>query len=500
MLLNREYLPLFPLQYPTDSVPYGEPRSAVMYTFMERRAEEAFSTAQTLVDLASTCQDWGVLVQTPIVGFALYNAALLGVYCKHYPLLDFRDTSRERSESHSADHIRTTLQLLSQLSPKIAMANDWITTVKLTHATCTHLKHEYLVKSRDLGRGQAGGLKDREITWRHERIAECNPEELDILDRSMSEYNTSNRENSKTFDVSATTRDERASDNAVEDSEQGSPSVRSEVNGSQMSKYNASDPDLDSARQEERWNAINTIAAVAAAAAAAAESSHTSEPSGSSQVASNNINRSSSNSFSNGVFRAYHHPPAQTPTAPFSNEQHPLLSLRRPSSTQPTPARRPSHAKPTMTRRPSYAQPHTQIHTNANANANATTPQDQPTSSSTSSNTIPPPAKTSVNNIKDEKTGYEIWQTKSEEDAWLSRFENMTFCGEDVAAFVDGIRIAEYIEKRRVATAGVTSATGSAAATTTGTTTTSAAAAGMGMGIGWLSFVWSYSQSHAGGD
>lgn len=83
MLLHREYLPFVPLRCSKPSGPLDPPlfpddKYAVPPGFWEHSASECFKSARDLMDLLRTCQEWGVLVETPIVGFAIYVAACVG--------------------------------------------------------------------------------------------------------------------------------------------------------------------------------------------------------------------------------------------------------------------------------------------------------------------------------------------------------------------------------------------------------------------------------------
>lgn len=51
-------------------------------------AREAFRASRHLMELVKTCHDRAVLTETPLVGFAVYNAALMGVYAAHFPHVD----------------------------------------------------------------------------------------------------------------------------------------------------------------------------------------------------------------------------------------------------------------------------------------------------------------------------------------------------------------------------------------------------------------------------
>jgi hypothetical protein len=46
--------------------------------FWEASARELFKATRDMIDLVTMCREWNVLVQTPLVGFAVYTAAFTG--------------------------------------------------------------------------------------------------------------------------------------------------------------------------------------------------------------------------------------------------------------------------------------------------------------------------------------------------------------------------------------------------------------------------------------
>jgi hypothetical protein len=89
-MLHREYVPFIPLRCKKPEGPLDPPlfppaKYDVPPGYWEDSARQCFKAARDLVDLARTCQEWNVLVQTPIVGFAIYTVAFVGVYCINFP-------------------------------------------------------------------------------------------------------------------------------------------------------------------------------------------------------------------------------------------------------------------------------------------------------------------------------------------------------------------------------------------------------------------------------
>lgn len=89
IMLHREYVPFIPLrcskpQGPLDPPLFPPDQYEIPPGFWEDSARECFKAARDLIDLLRTCQEWDVLVETPIVGFATYTAAFVGKFRRVY--------------------------------------------------------------------------------------------------------------------------------------------------------------------------------------------------------------------------------------------------------------------------------------------------------------------------------------------------------------------------------------------------------------------------------
>lgn len=83
MMLNREPIPFIPLRCskpegPLDPPTFPAEQYSVPPAFWLDSARQLFRSARDLVDLIKTCQEWGTMVETPLVGFAIYTAANVG--------------------------------------------------------------------------------------------------------------------------------------------------------------------------------------------------------------------------------------------------------------------------------------------------------------------------------------------------------------------------------------------------------------------------------------
>ena len=84
-MLHREYVPFIPLRCPKPQGPLDPPlfpsdEYQIPPGFWDESARECFKAAGDLIGLLRTCEEWQVLVETPIVGFATYTVAFVGMY------------------------------------------------------------------------------------------------------------------------------------------------------------------------------------------------------------------------------------------------------------------------------------------------------------------------------------------------------------------------------------------------------------------------------------
>jgi hypothetical protein len=115
--------------------------------FWRESASELFESANALLRLLSQCAEYQSLVETPLVGFATYMVALIGLYSTHFPWMDVRESmsiNPASSSGHSglvslffqrdAAHTRKALDLLSiNFKPRLRQANEWLQVLARLH-------------------------------------------------------------------------------------------------------------------------------------------------------------------------------------------------------------------------------------------------------------------------------------------------------------------------------------------------------------------------------
>ncbi|PKY02989.1 hypothetical protein P168DRAFT_297892 [Aspergillus campestris IBT 28561] len=111
IVLHRAYIPFLPVHCPGPVGPLDEPGAVATDPttaggpdgFWRDSARELFGAARRMMDLVLTCQERGVLVENPLVGFAVYHAAFM-------------------------------LDLLRRMRPRLRMARGWFRTVNRLHS------------------------------------------------------------------------------------------------------------------------------------------------------------------------------------------------------------------------------------------------------------------------------------------------------------------------------------------------------------------------------
>ncbi|KAK1517398.1 fungal specific transcription factor [Colletotrichum abscissum] len=183
IMLHREYIPFIAIKCSEPVGPLAEPvfgPEAVPDHFWERSAEQVFKAGREIIDLISTCRD--KLPHSSLVIFAIWQAAFVGIYARHYPHMDTQNhmvTKQEIEERNSGAMSENTqtgntsiaFQALTKVAPYFSMASNYVTYFNDIDQYLTKVYSDYtnrgLKKSGDgslpirLG-GGGGGLEE----WR----------------------------------------------------------------------------------------------------------------------------------------------------------------------------------------------------------------------------------------------------------------------------------------------------------------------------------------------
>lgn len=500
-MLHREYVPFIPIRCSKPEGPMDPPcfppdRSDVPRGFWDESARECFKSARDIMDLVRTCQEWSALVETPIVGFAIYTVAFTGVYCINFPWMDPEGymctrpdpstirTSVKPGESKGFEAARKALETIGNMRSRLHMADGWFKTINRMHRYFRRLKADYRKNSQAVESSSEG---DSPISTRHLSLREGGTggglDEFKLLERTLQDFG--NLEDQDIEMTDAIRPDSRTLDALYDDSSAGT-TVKSEDAGERTDRP---PPTSEPPKPEGgAWSAINA-APGASATGSASGSRH-----------------ASISTPSSGPFRSYesfghqhhHQAPQQSPPGPNPHQHgysHQINNFRPAYSDAQGSAGPPSNltspaAHPAMASTPSQNQPTPPYERqqqpaypgwtaqNNQFSMHAPQPPPSPYTNGVSHphpNPMHPPAPHPAystpgptthpqhHNLQPPPPMPEVqqqWNPMTKE-AWLNSIDTR-LGGDDVAAFVDGGELADWANL----------------------------AATQGFGGGWLSTVW----------
>lgn len=182
IVLHRAYIPFLPLRCSEPVGPLDEPtfprdKYAFPDGFWRDSAKELFRAARQMMDLVITCQERGVLVETPLVGFAIYNAVFIGIYAAHFSHMDTEgylsskppaaDAAPAGPGAQPQAQARRALDILRDMRQRLTMAAGWFRTLNRLHSYFVKVKKDFRAHSRksdtippaDGVDGQANGIR-----------------------------------------------------------------------------------------------------------------------------------------------------------------------------------------------------------------------------------------------------------------------------------------------------------------------------------------------------
>ncbi|KAA8649904.1 hypothetical protein EYZ11_001164 [Aspergillus tanneri] len=262
IVLHRAYIPFLPVRCSEPVGPLDEPlfpteRSPASDGFWRESARELVRAARQMMDLVVICQDRGVLIENPLVGFAVYNAAFVGVYTAHFPHMDTEGIlapkltpTGDRNHQGQAQ-ARKALDILRDMRARLRMARGWFRTLNRLHSYFTKVKRDFRRHSRksdmmaDAADAHANGVRPV-----REGGAGGGLEEFKLIEKLFLDFGAIEDQ----LPDGAADEDGAAvaSDRATNLSDAGSNAVRSETG-------DAGEPPMDGAGgRRESWVPINS--------------------------------------------------------------------------------------------------------------------------------------------------------------------------------------------------------------------------------------------------
>ncbi|KAK5121812.1 hypothetical protein LTR85_004687 [Meristemomyces frigidus] len=272
IMLHREYVPFVPIRCSKPEGPLDKPTFPpneynVPPGFWDESARECFRSAREIMDLVGSCQEWNALVETPIVGFAIYTVAFVGVYCINFPWMDpdgymctkptAADARKPSGSSKSGESMgfqaaRQALEMIGNMGRRLNMACGWFDTVNKMHKYYQRMKKDYRKNVQAMG--PSSDSDDSPLSTRHLSLREGGEggglDEFKVLERTLKDFGKLEDEDVEMTDAGLR-HGSRAADALYDDSSAGT-TVKSE------------EPDHRTAPTEQPrpeggpWNAINT--------------------------------------------------------------------------------------------------------------------------------------------------------------------------------------------------------------------------------------------------
>lgn len=204
IMLHREYVPFIPIRCskpegPVDAPMFPADKYNVPAGFWDESARECFKSAREIMDLVRTCQEWNALVETPIVGFAVYTVAFNGVYCINFPWMDPNGHMCTRpepgkpdskpGESKGFEAARKALEMVGNMRSKLHMADGWFKTINRMHKYFRRIKSDY---KKNIHNVESSSEGDSPVSTRHLSLREGGTggglDEFRLLERTLQDF------------------------------------------------------------------------------------------------------------------------------------------------------------------------------------------------------------------------------------------------------------------------------------------------------------------------
>lgn len=307
IMLHREYVPFIPLRSKKPEGPLDPPlfpadKYDVPPGFWEDSARQCFKAARDIMDLVRACDDCRVLVETPIVGFAIYTVAFVGVYCINFPWMDpdgymctplaphgGKPTAQANGPAKGFEAARKSLEMVGGMRPKLHMADGWFKTINRMHKYFRSIKRDYEKNVRAVNESMASDGEGSSVSSRQLSLREGGNggglEEFRLFERTLLEFGNIEEHDVEMADAHP---NPKALDGLYDD-DNGS-TVKSEEDPQRSA------PAEQPPKTDGPWNAINTTPGAPRPASAATPTT-------------------------NGTFRSYES--YQQPTAAYAPSQPP---------------------------------------------------------------------------------------------------------------------------------------------------------------------------------
>lgn len=266
IMLHREYVPFLPLRCskpegPLDPPTFPPDRYQVPPHFWEDNARDLFKAAREIMDLVRSCQEWNALVETPIVGFAIYTVAFTGVYSISFPWMDpegymctppssgTKPDGASLGEGQGFIAARKALEVIGQMRLRFRMADGWFSTISRMYKYFKRMRSDYRknVQAIETGSSENDSGSTKPLSLR-EGGTGGGLDEWKMLERTIKDFGNLEDHDTEIIDVHGM----RTDDLLYDDSSAGT-TVKSEERDARLAQ---SEPPTS---EPGPWAAINAV-------------------------------------------------------------------------------------------------------------------------------------------------------------------------------------------------------------------------------------------------
>jgi hypothetical protein len=157
IVLHREYIPFAPFKgrCPEPMGPIDEPvfprEEYNDNNWWKESAENVFRSAKEIMEIVRDTSERGVLVESPMMVFAIYTAAFVGVYSNNFPHMDVSYYMCDKPPNSVVRPDRDdwtgaaslAVRTLKQMESKMKMAVNWGKSIEQRHRYYVRMRREY---------------------------------------------------------------------------------------------------------------------------------------------------------------------------------------------------------------------------------------------------------------------------------------------------------------------------------------------------------------------
>ncbi|KAL2066148.1 hypothetical protein VTL71DRAFT_2219, partial [Oculimacula yallundae] len=169
VMLHREYVPFIPIRCekpigPLDEPTFPEDKYRVPPGFWEDSAEGIMKAARDIIDIVKTCQEDSALPESPLIGFAIYQAAFVYLYAAYFPQMDMANHLVPEGALNASDDesglAGLTKRMLRDMTPRLRMAKGYLKTLPRMKNYFHRVLAEYYCRFKRKPAFDGGGLEE----------------------------------------------------------------------------------------------------------------------------------------------------------------------------------------------------------------------------------------------------------------------------------------------------------------------------------------------------